>query len=401
MDSNELKCEFIEFLQGIGYSQQTAWHYSGVMNRLAEFMLARGLNEYSQNIGNEFLEQHESQIGLTAKNLRQSRCVIRRLNEFLSDGDYAYRRPMKEHTFPSCFAEEAESFLEALRRKGLNQLTVAAYRSQLSKILHSLSSLDIVNWTGITAQTIYDLYSESANKQFYSRVVRALFGRLFKSGIISSDYSGILPRRALVHKNPSVYTKDESDTILQAIDTTTKLGKRDYAVLLLALRHGIRAGDIRLLTFANIHGDTLEFVQQKTGNPKSIHLLPEVATALNEYIQLRKQDSDNPIVFLTIDNRPFSRSNVTNIAVKYFAKSQVPYNGRKHGSHSLRMTFASELVADNVPLAVVSSALGQESPDSAKFYIKFAIEDLRSCALEVPPPSGLFAGYLKCGGAVQ
>ena len=70
-------------------------------------------------------------------------------------------------------------------------------------------------------------------------------------------------------------------------------------------------------------------------------------------------------------------------------------NGRHLGPHALRSTFASELLAEKVPYDAIRVILGHTDPGSTRFYTKMSIEDLRTCALAVPPPSGLFAEYLK------
>ena len=400
MDKNTLKYEFIEFLMGMGYSQSSAWRYASEMNRLSEFMLELETTEYTPQIGNDFLTKRESEDGLAPKNLRQSKCVIRRLNEFLDDGKFSFRHPMVEHTIPESFAKESEDFKVWLKRRGLSEISITAYHTQLSKILNALKQRGVDTWRQIDAQLIYELYSESTNRPSYSKVVRDLFGFLFRNGLVEYDYSGILPKNAPAKRNPSVYTKEETELLLGAIDLSTKLGKRDYAVILLALRHGMRSGDIQNMTFDNLCGDTLEFVQQKTKNPQKIKLSEETLGALNAYILVRKNDSDSNFVFLTLEKRPFSRSSVANIVRNYFDKSGIDIGGRKRCGHSLRMTYASELVAENVPLTVVSAGLGHVKPDTAKHYVKFAIEDLRSCALPVPPPSGLFAQFLNSGGVM-
>ena len=58
------------------------------------------------------------------------------------------------------------------------------------------------------------------------------------------------------------------------------------------------------------------------------------------------------------------------------------------------MTLASELISEKVPYEAVRRILGQEDPDATRHYIRFDIETLRVCALEVPEPIGLLAKSL-------
>lgn len=80
--------------------------------------------------------------------------------------------------------------------------------------------------------------------------------------------------------------------------------------------------------------------------------------------------------------------------LKAFQKAKINVGDRRHSTHALRMTFASQLIAENVPYEVVRVLLGHVNRDSTRHYVEFSIEGLRSCALEVPAPSGLFAQYM-------
>ena len=78
-----------------------------------------------------------------------------------------------------------------------------------------------------------------------------------------------------------------------------------------------------------------------------------------------------------------------------FMKTGIDTKGRKRGGHSLRTTLASELIAENVPYDAVRKILGHENPTSAKHYVKFDIESLRSCSIQVPPVTDKLAAYMK------
>jgi hypothetical protein len=59
------------------------------------------------------------------------------------------------------------------------------------------------------------------------------------------------------------------------------------------------------------------------------------------------------------------------------------------------MTLASELVCEKVPYEAVRKILGHEDTKSMKHYVKFDVAMLRSCSLEVPPTTGLFAEFIN------
>jgi len=197
---------------------------------------------------------------------------------------------------------------------------------------------------------------------------------------------------------PSVYTQAETGQLLSVIDRETHLGKRDYAIILLALLLGIRSGDIVDLKIQNIdfQSDVIEFAQSKTGVPQRLELLPELKDAIRGYMNARRPDTTCQHLFITrrAPFRPLTVKAVTMKITNYMEKAGIVTGGRKRGGHALRSTLAGELVSEKVPYEVVRKILGHEDTTSMKHYVKFDIEMLRSCSVEVPPFSGLYAEYI-------
>ena len=92
----------------------------------------------------------------------------------------------------------------------------------------------------------------------------------------------------------------EADSILATVDRSTPLGRRDYAVLVLAARYGLRPCDIRQLTLDEIdwREARIDLRQVKTGRPLVLPLLPDVADALSAYLFDGRPVSTNRTVFL-------------------------------------------------------------------------------------------------------
>ena len=85
------------------------------------------------------------------------------------------------------------------------------------------------------------------------------------------------------------------------MDRSTPMGKRDYAILLLAVRLGMRASDIRLLCLPDIDfkNRKISYIQFKTDVPQTLSLLPEIEDALRDYIENGRPKTDEPYIFLT------------------------------------------------------------------------------------------------------
>jgi len=118
----------------------------------------------------------------------------------------------------------------------------------------------------------------SKNTQEYDAyVLRKFFDFLYENGYTMVDNSVFVPNVIGNRKGklPSYYTTDEITKLLSNIDRSNSTGRRDYAMLLLAVRYGMRIGDIRSLKLSDIHWKDLclSFVQNKTGKKINFPLL--------------------------------------------------------------------------------------------------------------------------------
>jgi integrase len=84
-----------------------------------------------------------------------------------------------------------------------------------------------------------------------------------------------------------VLATEDVDRVLAAVDQSSAVGRRDYAVLLLAIRYGMRPSDIRQLRLDDVlwRRGLIAIRQAKTGRPLTLPLLPEIADALVVYLR--------------------------------------------------------------------------------------------------------------------
>jgi len=217
-------------------------------------------------------------------------------------------------------------------------------------------------------------------------------------GYNAVDLSAAVPRIRRIQPLPSVYSEEEVQQILNAIDTSTVFGKRDYAIISLAAMHGLRRSDICNIQQKNIDfvRKQIRIIQQKTRTPLVIEMLPTVEKALCSYLGAVKLNSVDDSIFLSARApfNPLPSKSVYNIAKKYFLAAGINTSGKKRGTHSLRMSLATKLISEDVPYTVIQKILGHENPDSTKHYARIDVGKLRLHALDVPMPSGLFAKRL-------
>jgi integrase len=179
-------------------------------------------------------------------------------------------------------------------------------------------------------------------------------------------------------------TLEEEVQLLNSIDRSTSLGKRNYAMVLLAIRTGLRSVDIVNLKLADINWrtNTISIIQQKNCRPLSLPLLPEVGNALTDYILQARPKSDEPHLFLKIFP-PFTKlTSCYNISRRIVDKLAIRQcRSQYKGFHLFRHSVASRMLKSEVNLSVISNVLGHGSPESSKVYLSTDGTQLKACAL--------------------
>jgi site-specific recombinase XerD len=404
----ELNAEFIDFLVEKGYTHDITRHYRGTINLLIRFANANGYKAYTQEIGEKFLESEERLMNLKQAGYQYQRLVIRRFNEYLDDGKYSYTYLRVNYECPEAFKEVLEHYLKSLEKDNLKQCTIDKHRVFTIKLCRDFTSNGIASWDAVDAKALSGAFDRATSKAHFAGCIRKLFGFLAKEGIVKYNYSGIVPQMHYWKRIPSVYSSDEIEAIIGSVDRSSAVGKRNYVILLLAARLGMRSSDISYLCFENVNFNKaiIEFNQRKTGVVNQLPLLPEIAEALQDYINNARGNSAEPHIFVTCRESllksvlpQLTSGAVCRVVGKHFRQSGIEFGDRHHGAHALRMSLASGLVAENVPYEAVRTILGHEDPNAITHYVKFDTESLRSCALNVPSASGRFAEYLASGKA--
>lgn len=291
--------------------------------------------------------------------------------------------------------------LESLRR---NQITISGHRLYLYRFLFYLDSKQITAIEEVLEENILSFVSTQTNNKIgIVSTIRFFFRFLYEQRITPSDLSTVLQHYKWVkrEKLPSVYSKNEVFQIESSIHREDATGKRNYAMILLASRLGLRASDIAHLTFGNIdwENSTITLSQFKTGKKIELPLLVDVGEAIIDYLKYGRKRSDSPKIFL-YTRAPFTA--MTNSAVagtlgRTVDASGVDTSGRKHGAHAMRHSLASRFLENQESMPVISEALGHQSTTTTMSYLRIDVESLRKCALCVPLVKPSF--YEQEGGA--
>jgi integrase len=196
------------------------------------------------------------------------------------------------------------------------------------------------------------------------------------------------PQRART-KLPTVWTEGQIEGLINAVDTTTPIGKRDYAIILIGARLGFRIGDILNLTINDIDWDNklISIVQGKTRETQTMPLPSDVGWAIIDYLKNGRPVTDYPNIFVT-HNAPYTgypfKSTLRKNLSKAMKRAGIPIDKTKHyGWHSLRHSLATNLLQNNVDVSTISDILGHSDPQVARHYLRVDMKGLSKCALEV------------------
>jgi integrase len=192
---------------------------------------------------------------------------------------------------------------------------------------------------------------------------------------------------------PSVWDPAEVTKIIEAIDRGNPSGKRDYAIILLICRLGLRGVDVKGLRLADLDwsANRISVMQAKTGRLVQLPLLKDVGWAIIDYVRDGRPASDSPHVFLrhTAPIGPFSdQDHLYQILVKHARLAHVHLGEeRRHGMHSLRHTLATRLMEEGTPIEQIADILGHQSVQSTGVYLKSSLGLLSQCALDPDMPA--------------
>lgn len=407
MKQNQMIAELIEACTGYFeqncYTKHRIERYKSMWrNGICHYMETNDITIYNRSIGEEFIHTRiSSSVTPAERDLMRSVNVLTEIQETGKVSKKTIHPIIRELKGPIGKAiEELLVHLHELRR---NQTTINDHLLYLHRFKQYLAGHKIILPKEIREEHILGFVSIQTNNNInVVSSLRVFFRYLYEEKILKTDLSYVLAHYKWVkrEKLPSVYTAEEVKRIESSVNRSSAVGKRDYAVLLLATRLGLRASDIACLSFGNLdwENNRITLKQYKTGKETELPLLTEIGDAIINYLKFGRARSDSRKVFLSA-RAPYR--SMTGVAVSTAVRqiidaSGVPIGQRRHGPHAMRHSLASRLLEHSVSLPVISESLGHKKTESTMAYMRIDMKALRQCALEVPMVDVSF--YRQKGG---
>ena len=388
-----------------GRSEGTIGRHQVVLDRFVAFLVGRGLSSASGQVCLDFIaSQTGTRLGALRESVRDKDVQAVRRPVVLMAEALAGRAvvidepviPVKDGC-PARFRLLRDDYVASCHARGNAEATVAAKDKAVSRFL---GYLDEVGAGDLAALGVRDVSGFLLRQRGLRRKTVAgmkscladFLAFLAATGRTPQSLADRLPpHRHLRHESePHLWTAEEIRRLLAVIDRQSATGKRDYAMILMTARLGLRICDLRQLELGDLdwRGKTLTIVQHKTGRSLSLPLLDDVGWAIIDYVRHGRPETACAKVFIK-HRHPFDAfgcaSSVASRLSRYAARAGIEFPpDQVCGMHSLRGALAVAMIGNGAPMPVISAVLGHACSDTTQaYYLRFDVDRLRCCALDV------------------
>ena len=396
----ELVEKLMVHLDERGYAESTRCRLRAYYAVFIKYAKKHGIHSFTLEIGKTFLSEHHGHEWTDTEKLSIAQNYLQKhilmLHEFQMCGEVITRRRSNRIYALAYFSDVINSYIDYEQHRNLKAVTLKTKHHMLNQIFEYFESLGLKNTRNIKATHIFGFlesrtYFSVTTKEAYQYLIRNLIRYLYDNDACCAELTQLFPVISIHTKNayPSHFNSNDITRVLQCVDTATKMGKRDYFVLLLAAELGMRVSDICALKIESIDAQKkcIEYVQQKTGATVTLPISDELLCAFADYMKnVRPKCSFGEVLIShRAPIRPFHGKTFHAMLQKYLCDANVKVaKGQKHGMHSLRSSLASNMLGDGVSVLVISNILGHNYVDTSRSYIKIDLDGLRKCVLEVP-----------------
>lgn len=323
--------------------------------------------------------------------------ALKHLLEFLrGEGAVPGEKIIRDPTTP---AERcARTYEQHLREaRGLSQATIINYVPFVRSFIEDCFGNGPVAWSQLCARDVVRFVERQARclhpkrSKLLTSALRSFLQYSRYCGKVKLDLAAAVPvvPNWTMTTIPRAISADQVRQLLASIDRSTALGRRDYAILLVLARLGLRSGEVAFLELDDIDWNTGQLsVHGKTGPRGELPLPTDVGKAIAVYLRNGRPQSASRRLFLRA-KAPIcgfrGASGVGSIVRHRLQRADI--DAPTHGAHQFRHGLACELLRQGASLGEIGELLGHRSPETTKIYAKVDLKALRTLAL--PWPGGV------------
>jgi integrase/recombinase XerD len=292
----------------------------------------------------------------------------------------------------------AQEYAEYLRdAQALAEATIIHYVPFVRDFLHHcfgdgkvtlsrLRAADVVSFVQLRARRLHLRHAK-----LMTTALRSFLRYVRYRGDIAPDLAAAVPAVAnwSMQSIPRAISAEQTRQLLASVNRQTAVGRRDYAILLLLARLGLRAGEVAFLELDDIDWRSGQLsVRGKGGQRNELPLPADVGKAIAAYLQHGRPRSNSRRVFLRVKApiTGFRRSNGVITLVRH-SLQRAGIDAPTMGAHQFRHGLATQMLSHGASLSEIGEVLGHRHPQTTTIYAKVNIKALRTLA--VPWPGGV------------
>jgi site-specific recombinase XerD len=382
---------YVEHLQRAGYSVETGHHSLSVLQDFAFWLGATGagLGGVQEALVSQYLAErrrHRPRRNGDAGALSRLLSVLREA-KVIAPRSLPPRDPRED------ILEAYRLHLE--RKRGLAPASIASHLWFLRPFLAETKIATNADIAGLSAQAVAVYVERHAGDHGATTAgilctrLRVFLRYLHGEGLLTADLTAAIPsiRRPTEARLPSFMSPEQVRRVLDSCDRSTVTGRRDYAILMLLARLGLRAKEVATLSLDDVDWHAGQFtVRGKGRKTATMPLPPDVGAAITRYLQHGRPRSDSRRLFLlsVAPHTGFkSAAGVQTVARSAIRRAGV--TGVAHrGSHIFRHSLATGLLRSGASLTEIGQLLRHEEHDTTRIYAKVDIDSLRALGLAWP-----------------
>lgn len=373
-------------------------------NKFKKYCETKNIKYYDENLIHSYLfDNYNCKLLNNEKLEKKQRSAIKAMLILIDVKNIEAYLPIVKNNDLNYYSDLLNDYL-SFSKNILNngETTLAKKRTGIIQFLRYLEDNNINTIDSLSKEIVLKYLEEYKGNNKSTKIkinwcLRSLFQYLNDSEIKTNNYEILLPKikRVKNRKLPATFEVEDANKIVNYLKENvgaTPSSYKNYAMLLIASKLGIRKIDICNLKWENIdwNNNTINFIQVKTHKQVSLPLPVDVGEAIIDYIQKERpakiRGNDDYIFIrhkypLTKLSKNYTLSEVIK---KVMIATRIPLDKYKQkGLHSFRFTLATELLNENVPTDIISSVLGHSNLNSTKTYMRVNKNNLEKCFIEV------------------
>jgi site-specific recombinase XerD len=382
--------ELASLLLSQGYPRRRAQHKINLVVALGQWLEEQ---RYHLRTLNEEKVEHFLRARRRRKKIqRGDRNMLRLLlGQLRSRGDI----PPPSKAAPSALERALQEYTDYLvRERGLARRTVCQYTHYVHEFLtERFGSRSIRLHCLRQADTNRYLQRKSASfcpntLQGVTAALRSYFTFLHLRGDLQTDLASGVPTVAYWRLStvPKFLKPAEVQELLDSCDQSTVKGQRDYTILLLLARLGLRAGEVVAMRLEDLNWDAGELLVRGKGLLQDRLPIPtDVGRALAKYLRYGRPSCSTRHVFVRLNapHREFISSSDVSTIVRQ-AMDRAGLHPPCRGAHVLRHSLATHMLQNGASLAEIGEVLRHRAPTTTEHYSKVDISALRTLAQPWP-----------------